>query len=136
VSEKRSFDTNLVVLNGRVGFSEYKQVGAESRGLLRFSVATTTEKKADGSDLTNWTNCTVWGAYADSMKDTIQKGTRVAVVGRLVAKTYDDKSGAKQTSTEVVVTSVFAAQPVERLPAGSTDAPKDKSQPADDPIGW
>lgn len=136
MSEKRSFDTNLVVLNGRVGFAEYKQVGAENRGLLRFSVATTTEKKPDGSDLTNWTNCTVWGAYADAVKEAVQKGARVAVVGRLVAKTYDDKTGNKQTSTEVVVTSVFAAQPVERVPAGTSEAPKDKSQPAEDPIGW
>lgn len=101
--QKRSFDTNMVVLGGRVGWVEGKQL--EKSYLLRFTIATS-DYKADGTEYTYWHTCNLWGKYGERMVDVIKKGNRICVTGTLTSRSYE-KDGEKRTSVEVNVNSAY-----------------------------
>ena len=84
-------------------------------------------------------NCSVWRQAAENCAETLSKGMRVIVQGRLKSRTYETKEGEKRTVFEVEVEEVgpsllratakvtratSGAQPVARVPAG-------RSQPVD-----
>src|SRR5262245_61413293 len=85
--------------------------------------------------------CNVWRQYAENVAESLQRGMRVLVNGRLKQRSYETKEGEKRTVYEVEVDDVgpalrYATAKVTKVqrggggfggPAGS-DAP-----PADDP---
>jgi|SRR6478609_11670259 len=125
---KRTFDTNQVVLGGRVGFVEGKNVGQTY--LLRFSLATTTAHKADGTPITYWHNCNLWGKYGQMMVDVIKKGTRLCVLGELTSRSYES-NGEKRTAVEVNVQSVYPAAPRQEQQQPSSGPQESKGDPAE-----
>ncbi len=61
----------------------------------------------DGEPL--FLRCTVWRAYAEHVVETLTKGMRVIVVGRLRQRVWEAPDGSKQTSFEVEVDEVGPA---------------------------
>ena len=55
---------------------------------------------------TMFLNCSVWRQAAEHVADSLTKGTRVIVQGRLKSRSYDDREGNKRTSYEVAVDEV------------------------------
>lgn len=53
--------------------------------------------------------CSVWREAAENVAESLQKGMRVIVQGRLKARTYDDKDGNRRTSWELDVDEVGPA---------------------------
>ena len=47
--------------------------------------------------------CSVWREAAENVAESLTKGTRVIVQGRLKARSYDTKEGERRTSTELEV---------------------------------
>lgn len=73
-----------------------------------FTVASTprtfdskTNEWKDGE--TVFLRCSVWRQYAENVAESLTKGTRVVVIGKLKQRSYDDKEGIKRTSIEVDV---------------------------------
>ena len=64
-----------------------------------------TYKKASGEKVTEtqWHNLVAWGKTAEIVGKYLKKGNRVAIEGRLVNRTYEDKKGIKRYVTEIVV---------------------------------
>ena len=52
-------------------------------------------------------NTVAWGKTAEVAENYLQKGARIAVEGRLVHRTYEDKEGVKKYFTEVVANSLM-----------------------------
>lgn len=50
--------------------------------------------------------CTVWRAYAENVAESLQRGMRVIVQGRLKQRSYETKEGEKRTVFEVDVDEV------------------------------
>jgi single-strand DNA-binding protein len=50
---------------------------------------------------TVWLNGTVWRQYAENVAESLQKGMRVMVVGRLKQRSYETREGEKRTVYEV-----------------------------------
>jgi single-strand DNA-binding protein len=50
--------------------------------------------------------CQVWRAYAENVAESLTRGTRVFVTGRLRIRNYETKEGEKRTSVEVDVDDV------------------------------
>ena len=48
-------------------------------------------------------NCSVWRQAAEHVAESLTKGTRVIVQGRLKSRSYDDREGNKRTVFEVDV---------------------------------
>lgn len=54
-------------------------------------------------------NCSVWRQYAENVAESLQKGMRVIVQGRLKARSYETREGEKRTVFEVDVEEVGPA---------------------------
>ena len=73
-----------------------------------FTVASTprtfdkqTNEWRDGDPL--FLHCTVWRQQAENVANTLQKGTRVILTGRLTQRTYQARDGSDRTVVEVQV---------------------------------
>ena len=80
------------------------------KAVANFSVGSTPrtfDKNAnewrDGETL--WMRCSVWGDVAENVAESIQRGSRVIVTGRLKQRSYD-KDGEKRTVMELDVDEV------------------------------
>lgn len=61
----------------------------------------------DGDSL--FLTCTVWRQYAENVAESLAKGARVIVVGRLKQRSYETREGEKRTVFEVDVDDVGPA---------------------------
>ena len=72
----------------------------------RFSLATNeTYRNAKGEKVTEtqWHNLTAWGKVAELAEKYLQKGSEVAIEGKLMNRSYTDKQGNKKYITEILV---------------------------------
>ena len=53
--------------------------------------------------------CSVWKEVAENVAESLEKGMRVIVQGRLKARSYDDKDGNRRTSWELDVDEIGPA---------------------------
>ncbi|WP_160050734.1 single-stranded DNA-binding protein [Nocardiopsis sp. FR4] len=53
--------------------------------------------------------CTVWQQHAENVAESLQRGTRVIVQGRLKQRSYDTREGGKRTVFEIDVDEVGPA---------------------------
>ena len=73
----------------------------------RFSIAVNrTFVNADGNRETDFFNITVWRNQAENCGKFLKKGSKVAVVGSLQNRSYEDKEGVKRTVTDIVASEV------------------------------
>ena len=73
---------------------------------MKFSVATNEiYRNASGEKIkeTQWHNLIAWGKIADIAEKYLNKGTEVAIEGKLINKNYTDKEGNKKYVSEVQV---------------------------------
>ena len=52
---------------------------------------------------TQWHNLVAWGKTAEIADKFLKKGQRVAIEGKLINRSYEDKNGIKRYVTEIVV---------------------------------
>jgi single-strand DNA-binding protein len=101
---------NKVQLIGNVGKDpEIKEITG-GRKLARFSVATTESyENAQGVKVndTQWHNLVAWGKVAEIAEKRINKGSQIAIAGKLVSRVYNDKEGNKKYITEVEVSEII-----------------------------
>lgn len=74
--------------------------------MARFSMATNESyRNAQGDRVTEtqWHNLIVWGKLADIAERFLIKGKEVAVEGKLINRSYNDKEGNKRYVTEIQV---------------------------------
>jgi single-strand DNA-binding protein len=67
----------------------------------------TTNEWKDGEAL--FMRCSVWRQYAENVAESLQKGTRVIVTGRLKQRSYETREGEKRTVVEMEVDEVGPA---------------------------
>lgn len=75
----------------------------------------------DGETL--FLNCSIWRQAAENVAETLTKGTRVIVNGRLKSRSYDDREGNRRTVFEIDVDEVgpslrYATAKVTRTSSG------------------
>ena len=74
--------------------------------MARFSMATNESyRNAQGERITEtqWHNLIAWGKLADIAERFLEKGKEVAVEGKLVNRSYQDREGNKRYTTEIQV---------------------------------
>jgi single-strand DNA-binding protein len=74
--------------------------------MARFSMATNESyRNAQGERVTDtqWHNLIAWGKLADIAERFLIKGKEVAVEGKLINRSYNDKEGNKRYVTEIQV---------------------------------
>lgn len=95
---------NKVTLIGHLGNAPELKTFEGDRKMVRVSLATTDvykNKKGERVSDTTWHTLIAWGGLADTMSKYTQKGSEIAVEGKLVNRSYTDKEGVKRYTTEV-----------------------------------
>lgn len=83
--------------------------------------------KDDGERETDFFNVTAWRGVAENCVKFLSKGSKVAVVGSLQNRSYEDKDGNKRTVTDVIASEVeFLSLKSTNDTDGEKDAPEDK----------
>jgi single-strand DNA-binding protein len=97
---------NKVQLIGNVGNNvEVKNI-ENGKKLAKFSIATNESYKNNAGEKiteTTWHTVVAWGKVAEIAEKYLQKGTEVAVEGKLQNKTFIDKEGIKRTVYEIQI---------------------------------
>lgn len=97
---------NSVRLVGNVGNDPKIVVFDNGKKKAQLVIATSeTYKNAQGERIkeTQWHNLIAWGQQAAIIEKYIEKGKEIAVEGKLVHRTYEDKTGKKCYITEIVL---------------------------------
>ncbi len=97
---------NKVQLIGNLGNAPEIRTTESGKKMARFSLATSeVYKNAKGEKVTEtqWHNLVAWGKVADIVAQYLDKGKEVAIEGKLVNRSYDDKNGNKKFITEILV---------------------------------
>ena len=61
---------------------------------------------SDGERTTDFFNVTVWRTHAENCGRYLKKGSKVAIVGSLQNRSYEDKDGVKRNVTDIVANEV------------------------------
>jgi single-strand DNA-binding protein len=95
---------NKVQLIGNVGNAVEVKTIESGKKLARFSMATNeVYKNAKGEKVTEttWHNIIAWGKVAELAEKFLQKGTEIALEGKLCNRSYTDKQGNKKYICEI-----------------------------------
>jgi len=97
-----------------------------------------TQEWKDGEPL--YMRCSVWRQYAENVAESLQKGMRVIVQGRLKQRSYETREGEKRTVVEMEVDDVgpalrYATAKVNRVQrqGGFGEGGGGSAAPAEDP---
>lgn len=110
---------NVVALQGRLAADPQLRQTNSGKNVASFRIACDRGRKdANGQSVTDWIDCVAWERSADFVCKYFQKGSLIAVDGRLQTRQYTDKNGNNRTATEVLVQNInFCGG------KGSADAP-------------
>lgn len=101
---------NSVRLIGNLGQDPDTKTLESGKKVTHFTLATDESyKNAEGQKVNEatWHNIVAWNGLADRAERFLKKGNEVAVEGRLVYRTYEDKKGATRYITEVVLNEIL-----------------------------
>jgi single-strand DNA-binding protein len=97
---------NRVTLIGNLGQDPETKTTEGGKKVAHFTLATKDGyKNADGQKIseTTWHNIVAWNGLADTASKYLKKGREVAVEGRIVYRSYEDKKGVTKNITEIVL---------------------------------
>jgi single-strand DNA-binding protein len=97
---------NRVTLIGNLGQDPDTKTTETGKKVTHFTLATKESyKNAEGQKIneTTWHNIVAWNGLADIAGKFLKKGKEVAVEGRIVYRSYEDKKGATKNITEIVL---------------------------------
>jgi len=95
---------NQVAIAGGLGRDPELRYTASGRAMASFGVAVERRWQKDGewTGETSWFNVTCWGDLAEHAAQSLQKGMRVVVIGRLQQRSWDTDEGDKRSVVEIV----------------------------------
>lgn len=103
-----------------------------SSGTAALSFRIGVDGAGTNADESGFFTCTAWGKLAENLAETVHKGDRIVVSGRLRHRSYELEGGKKSSTIELVVEdagpSLLWAQ------AAVTRNPRPESAPADAPV--
>ena len=82
--------------------------GGQAKATLGIAVnrVWTNKQTNEREERTSFFNVIVWGEMADHCSESLQKGNRVIVTGRLEQRSYDTEQGEKKSIVEIVADEV------------------------------
>ena len=100
---------NKVYLIGNLTRDPELSETSNGTAVCRFSIAVNRPYAANGE--VDYFNITVWRGVAENCGKFLKKGNKVALVGSLQNRSYDDKDGIKRYVTDIVAGEVEFLSP-------------------------
>lgn len=126
-----SGDTIVTIVGNLTADAELRFISSGA-AVANFTVASTprtfdknSQEWKDGQAL--FMRCNIWRQPAENVAETLTRGMRVIVTGRLVQRSWDDKDGQKHTVMELEVDEVgpslrYAQAKVTKMSSGSNQS--------------
>lgn len=131
---------NVVAIMGRLAADPQLRQTTTGKNVASFRIACDRGRKdANGQNVADWIDVVAWDRSAEFVCRYFQKGSLIAIDGRLQSRTYQDKSGANRTAIEIVAQNINFCGPKSQnsgmgAPAPMSAAPAaDYSRPAAQP---
>ena len=115
---------NKVMLIGNLGADPEIRYAASGTAIASLRLATNERRRnRDGEweDVTEWHRVVLFGKQAEMCKDYLKKGSKIYLEGRIQTRSWDDQSGQKHYSTEIIGNNLLM------LDARGQDAPQGSS---------
>ena len=122
---------NKVMLIGNLGADPELRYTPAGRAVANFRMATTrqwTTKDGEKREETEWHRIVTWDKLAEICGEYLKKGSSTYIEGRLQTRSWEDQSGAKRWSTEIVageMRMLGSRQATETQDSSSTPPPDD-----------
>ena len=103
---------NKVILIGNLTRDPEVTETPNGVAVCRFAIAVSREyASANGTRETDFFNITVWRGRAEVCGKYLKKGNKVAIIGSLQTRSYEDKDGIKRNVTDVIASEVEFLSP-------------------------
>lgn len=127
---------NKVILIGRLGRDPELKYTPSGAPVAKFSLATDEvfkDKTGEKQQRTEWHNIVAWNKLAEICGEYLTKGKQVYIEGSIQSRQWEDKSGNKRTTYEIVarqMTMLGSRADSERAPSRSaSDADREPVEP-------
>ena len=121
---------NKVILVGNLTRDPELTETPSGVAVCRFSIAVSRDyANSEGTRETDFFNITVWRGRAEVCGKYLKKGNKVAIVGSIQTRSYEDKDGIKRTVTDIVANEVEFLTPKGTGSDLEEDAPVRRERP-------
>lgn len=94
---------NVIAIMGRLSRDPELRQTTTGKSVASFTLACSRGRKdANGKDLVDWIPVVAWEHTAEFVCKYFQKGSLIAIDGRLQSRTYKDRDGNNRTAIEIV----------------------------------
>lgn len=97
---------NKVILIGNLGSDPEVKYTPSGVPVANVNLATNeswTDRNGERQERTEWHRLVIWRKLAEIVGQYLRKGSKIYIEGRLETRSWDDQSGQKRYTTEVVV---------------------------------
>ena len=121
---------NKVILVGNLTRDPELAETPNGVAVCRFSIAVSRDyANSEGNRETDFFNVTVWSGRAEVCGKYLKKGNKVAIVGSIQTRSYEDKDGIKRTVADIVANEVEFLTPKGTGSDLEEDAPVRRERP-------
>lgn len=125
---------NKVILIGRLTKDpELRYTAGNNTAVCQFTIAVDRRFKSDNQPSADFIPVVAWRQTAEFVSKYFTKGSRIAVVGQIQTRTWDDTEGKKHYVTEVIADEVEFCESKRQeggYQQGLTPPPMSNSQPS------
>lgn len=94
---------NVIAIMGRLSRDPELRQTTTGKSVASFTLACSRGRKdASGKDLVDWIPVVAWEHTAEFVFKYFEKGSLIAIDGRLQSRTYKDRDGNNRTAIEIV----------------------------------
>jgi len=124
---------NKCMIIGNLGRDPEMRYTPSGQAVTQFTVATNRRWQTNGEwqEETEWFRVVVWGPQAERTAERLRKGNKVYVEGRIQTRQWEDQTGNKRYTTELVANQVTSLERRER----DEEAPFPDERPGGAPSG-
>ena len=128
--EAQAMSLNKCMIIGNLGRDPEMRYTPSGQAVTQFTVATNRNYRDQNQEWqkeTEWFRVVVWGQQAERAAENLRKGNKVYVEGRIQTRQWEDQTGQKRYTTELVANQVSS---LERRERGDEEAPFPERLPA------
>ena len=126
---------NKVILIGRLGADPSVRYTPGGAPVANFNIATNhvwKDKEGNTKEETAWHRIVAWNRLAQIVGDYAKKGDRIYVEGRLRYREWQDQSGQRRFTTEIIATGIQLLEPAAGAPTGEETVEGGEIAPPED----
>jgi len=121
-----------LMIIGNLGRDPEMRYTPSGQAVTQFTVATNRnyrDQQGEWQKETEWFRIVVWGQQAERVAENLRKGNKVYIEGRIQTRQWEDQSGQKRYTTELIANQVTSLERRER-DEGDAPMPEDGRSPA------